>query len=238
MNNRMIKCLAICLWFIPNLCQAVYDPELKESLKCVTLFRHYEYKYRIPGDTLYSISMNETGRLHSTKKIKLVWPWTANVEGKGYFFDSKREAVAFVRAEMLAGKESIDVGCMQINLKHHPDAFRNLEQAFDPAANVAYAASFLKAKYDLLKDWHKAIAHYHSATESLGEKYKNNVIKIAANISKYTKPLREFEMKKSRKEYAEVEKKVIDTKTIPLKKQKRYKSNMMIYVPKKAGVEL
>ena len=32
---------------------------------------------------------------------------------------------------------------MQVNLGYHPDAFEDLEQAFDPTYNVAYAASFL-----------------------------------------------------------------------------------------------
>jgi soluble lytic murein transglycosylase-like protein len=210
------------------------DYELNESMKCLTLFRHYEYKHRIPGDTLYSISLNETGKLHSEKKIKLVWPWTANIEGKGYFFDSKREAVAFVRGEMLKGKESIDVGCMQINLKHHPDAFRNLEQAFDPAANIAYGASFLRSKYDALKDWHKAIAHYHSATEVLGEKYKNNIIKTASNITKFAHPFHERGVKKANITRS-IPKEKAKTNNIKTEQEKRYKSNMMIYVPKKSG---
>ena len=210
------------------------DYELNESMKCLTLFRHYEYKHRIPGDTLYSISLNETGKLHSIKKIKIVWPWTANVEGKGYFFDSKREAVSFVRSEMLKGKESIDVGCMQINLKHHPDAFRNLEQAFDPAANIAYGASFLRSKYDALKDWHKAIAHYHSATAVLGEKYKNNIIKTASNITKFAQPFYERGVKKANITPS-LQKERDKTNNINTEKEKRYKSDMMIYVPKKSG---
>jgi tetratricopeptide (TPR) repeat protein len=42
------------------------------------------------------------------------------------------------------GAKSIDVGIMQINLRHHPHAFRNLEEAFDPQLNIAYGAKFLK----------------------------------------------------------------------------------------------
>lgn len=227
-----IKILVMITPLYGGMCYADY--ELNESMKCLTLFRHYEYKNRIPGDTLYSISLNETGKLHSVKKIKLVWPWTANVEGKGYFFDSKREAVAFVRSEMLKGKESIDVGCMQINLKHHPDAFRNLEQAFDPAANIAYGAKFLRSKYDALKDWHKAIAHYHSATEGVGEKYKNNIIKTAYNIKKYTKPFLKREVKTTSIAPAS-QKERVKSNNIKTEQAKRYKSDMMIYVPKKSG---
>ena len=62
--------------------------------------------------------------------------------GRGHFYDSKAEAVAAVRAMQARGIQSIDVGCGQINLMHHPDAFANLELAFDPQANATYAARF------------------------------------------------------------------------------------------------
>ena len=38
------------------------------------------------------------------------------------------------RAAAAAGERNIDVGCMQINLMHHPDAFASLEEAFEPVA--------------------------------------------------------------------------------------------------------
>ena len=43
------------------------------------------------------------------------------------------------------GARSIDVGCMQVNLLHHADAFASLEQAFDPVANARYAADSCNA---------------------------------------------------------------------------------------------
>ncbi|MBP7190289.1 MAG: transglycosylase SLT domain-containing protein [Rickettsiaceae bacterium] len=220
---------------------ASYDEEMETSLRCMKLFKKHEYKYRIPGDTLHSISLNETGKIHSKKKIKIVWPWTANVEGKGYFFETKHEAVQFVRKQILEGKESIDVGCMQVNIKHHPTAFRDLEQAFDPKANIAYAASFLRGKYDELGDWHKAIAHYHSATKHLGEKYKDNVIKTANNIEKYIKPFREMKQVTMNTDSTKVIKKASKNKehtttSMVRVKERKYKSNMMVRIPRKQNV--
>jgi soluble lytic murein transglycosylase-like protein len=212
---------------------SAFDPELAQSLRCVSLFRHNEYKYRIPGDTLYSIALQETGRLHSQKKIKLVWPWTVNVEGKGYFFDTKREAVAFVLKQIQAGKESIDVGCMQVNLKHHPRAFKSIDQAFEPRINIAYGAEFLRSKYDQLGDWHKAIAHYHSATEALGSKYKDGVIKIAHNIEKYKDPFRNYSKNyTSNKSYNKIMERKTERMLTSKERQKKYRSNMMILVPR------
>ncbi len=66
-----------------------------------------------------------------------------DAEGQGTFYDTKPQAIAAVRALQAGGVHSIDVGCMQVNLKHHPTAFGSLEQAFDPSANADYAAQFL-----------------------------------------------------------------------------------------------
>ncbi len=71
------------------------------------------------------------------------WPWTINVAGQGFFFPTKALAVTAVRELLASGVQSIDVGCLQVNLMFHPAAFASLEQAFDPMANARYAARFL-----------------------------------------------------------------------------------------------
>jgi hypothetical protein len=67
------------------------------------------------------------------------WPWAIDADGVGQFFATKAQAVAAVAALQAQGVHSIDVGCMQVNLMHHPDAFMSLDQAFDPTANTAFA---------------------------------------------------------------------------------------------------
>ena len=62
--------------------------------------------------------------------------------GPGIFYDTKAQAVAAVRAMQARGIRSIDVGCMQVNLMHHPNAFASLEAAFDPTVNADYAGRF------------------------------------------------------------------------------------------------
>jgi len=106
------------------------------------------------------------------------WPWTINVEGEGHIYDSKAEAIAAVRAYQARGIRSIDVGCMQVNLMFHPDAFGSLEQAFDPAANAAYAARFLNELYAGAHNWQQATALYHSATPELGADYQRKVAAV------------------------------------------------------------
>lgn len=192
MFARVIFKFVLICFIMPLSAFAAIDKEVAESLKCTRMFPYHEKKHNIPADTLHSIALKESGKSHSQHKIRVVWPWAVNVGGQSHYFDSKREAVLFVRKQMLSGKENIDVGCMQINLKHHPKAFVSLEHAFDPRMNVAYGAEFLKSKHEQLGCWHKAIAHYHSATHALGFKYKQDVIKIASNMGNYKDSLRKY----------------------------------------------
>jgi hypothetical protein len=101
-----------------------------------------------------------------------------NAEGQGFFYDSKAQAVGAVRAMQASGVKSIDVGCAQINLMHHPNAFPNLDVAFDPVANTRYSAQFLKELYAQTGDWNKATAMYHSATPGIGAEYQQKVAAI------------------------------------------------------------
>ncbi|GAK45701.1 soluble lytic murein transglycosylase and related regulatory protein [Tepidicaulis marinus] len=134
----------------------------------------------IPKGLLTSISMVETGRRAPGGKVE-PWPWTINVEGRGYYYTSKAEAIRAVRRLMAAGSRSIDVGCMQVNLRFHPRAFTSLEEAFDPDANVAYAASFLSELKSRSGSWDTAAGHYHSYSPHLNRKYSARIQKVWAS---------------------------------------------------------
>ena len=147
------------------------DPLVEGARQCTQQFPAQEQANNVPTHLLAAISSVETGRWDDKLGLALPWPWTINVEGKGYYFDSKAEAIAKTSAYLHQGVTSIDVGCMQVNLKHHPHAFRTLEEAFDPATNVAYGAKFLRSNYDEEGDWIKATADYHSRTNKQGMEY-------------------------------------------------------------------
>jgi len=152
------------------------DALIEGAKQCTQYFPIKERQYGIPVHLLAAISSIETGRYHKGLGMALPWPWTINVEGKGYFFNSKAEAIAETARHIRMGKRSIDVGCMQVNLKYHPDAFANLNDAFDPEKNVDYAARFLKNNYaDLGNSWVKAAAAYHSRTPAYGNPYLKRV---------------------------------------------------------------
>ena len=73
------------------------------------------------------------------------WPWTINAEGEPHLFDTKVQAVAWVRQAQARGMRSIDIGCAQVNLMHHPTAFASLEQAFDPAPTPIMPRAFSRS---------------------------------------------------------------------------------------------
>ena len=63
--------------------------------------------------------------------------------GKGKFYPRRAAAIAAEKRPKADGVRKIDVGCIQINLYYHPEAFESREEAFDPAANSLYAADLL-----------------------------------------------------------------------------------------------
>ncbi|HJS84087.1 MAG TPA: transglycosylase SLT domain-containing protein [Acetobacteraceae bacterium] len=130
----------------------------------------------IPPGLLGAIGRVESGRRDPGSGAVEPWPWTADVDGAGSFYESKAAAIAAVRQAQGQGIRSIDVGCMQVNLQQHPDAFPSLEAAFDPVTNVAYAVRFLQSLHQQTGDWAKAAAMYHSATPSIGAEYERKVL--------------------------------------------------------------
>lgn len=130
----------------------------------------------LPDKLLPAISRVESGRLDPATRRVRAWPWTINVEGVGSFFDTKEQAVATVQALQAKGVRSIDVGCMQVNLMHHPKAFASLDEAFEPKTNAAYAAGFLAMLHRQFNDWNLATAAYHSMDPVRGEEYQRLVL--------------------------------------------------------------
>lgn len=148
------------------------DPSLETAQECTRHLPTMERLYNIPAHWLAAIASTESGRYHQRLRLSVPWPWTINVAGKGYWFDTKQEAVNAVRRYQAQGIKSIDVGCMQVNLMYHGKNFASLEQAFEPIYNISYAAKFLKQKYNDQGSWTKATAAYHSMSSRGAGYYK------------------------------------------------------------------
>jgi len=154
----------------------------KEANTCVSAIARQERAKGIPHGLLQAISLAESGRwFENTGKARgevIAWPWTVTTGGKGHFLPNRVDAVAFVQALQANGVENIDVGCMQINLKYHPNAFASIEQAFDAHTNATYAANFLKTRHAISKSWIQAAGDYHSTTPELNQGYRVKVSKL------------------------------------------------------------
>jgi hypothetical protein len=141
---------------------------------CRSAINVAEIEQRIPDAFLAAIAKVESGR--PVEGTVVAWPWTINAEGIGSFYASKEEAIAAVQSLQLRGVRSIDVGCMQVNLQQHPEAFHSLDQAFDPPTNARFAAGLLLTLFGQMGSWPLAAAAYHSQTPTIGAAYQRQVL--------------------------------------------------------------
>ncbi len=194
MRSKVIAALACWALITPALSPGVAHaqdtptppaPAASPGTQCHQAIQAAERAARVLPQLMSAIGRVESGRVDA-RGIVQPWPWTINAEGTGQYFETKEAALAAVRDLQARGVTSIDVGCMQVNLHHHPAAFASLEQAFDPAANAAYAARYLNELYAATRDWARATAFYHSATPERGNDYRR---RVAAALPRDTRRL-------------------------------------------------
>ncbi len=151
--------------------QTVVEPDAS----CEQAGRDAEREFALPIGLLGAIGRVESGRWDPTLGRVVPSPWAIDAAGQPYQSNNKAAAVQQIRALQDSGVSNIDVGCFQINLRSHPAAFSDLDQAFDPTANAQYAARFLASLHARLGSWQDAVAAYHSATPTLGVPYQHAV---------------------------------------------------------------
>ncbi|MCF6233698.1 MAG: lytic transglycosylase domain-containing protein [Rhodobacteraceae bacterium] len=138
-------------------------------------------KSHVPLDVLRAISRAETGRASSDGLQP--WPWTVNMEGTGRWFATLDEARSYVFSHFKTGARSFDVGCFQINYKWHGNAFRSIDDMFDPQINADYAAKFLTELFGEFGNWRDAAGAYHSRTPKFATKYAARYGQIKAGLT-------------------------------------------------------
>lgn len=155
-------------------------PETSEALPdrsaCVTEILAAQDKYGIPNNILLGIGLQETGHRAEGGNLT-VWPWSANAAGEGRWFKQQSKAISWVEAKLAAGVNSVDVGCMQINLRWHPTAFKSVSEGFTPEINVDYAARLLLRLRKQTGSWELAAGSYHSFTPKYRTRYLKSLRK-------------------------------------------------------------
>lgn len=181
-SSRLVEsiaaaCLALAASVLPAEAKISGIPGETDTV-CREQTARVERQEKLPGQLLSAIALAESGRWREQRGETLAWPWTVYAQGRGRYFESKAHAVAAVLELRAKGVRNIDVGCMQVNLMHHRDAFASLDAAFDPAVNVAYAARFVRDLHREVRSWSRAIAFYHSRTREKYLPYRRKVNRL------------------------------------------------------------
>ncbi len=156
---------------------------VQQSELCTAAVRQAEEHFHLPPALLLSVAKAESGRPITSSTDIRPWPWTIDADGAGIFVDSKAAGIAWMRA-LSARHNFLDVGCMQVDLRYHPNAFRSLDEAFDPVANANYAARLLNDLYygEAAANWDVAVGLYHSHSALLAAEYRDRVALMGSDL--------------------------------------------------------
>lgn len=173
----------LCLLWLTAAAPGPQDWLVRQSAQCQAAIATAEAKYKLPPGLLGTIAKVESGRPIPPLGQVQPWPWTIDADGQALFLDSRAAAVAWARLGLRRGVQYMDIGCMQVDWQLHPDAFKSLDQAFDPTANADYAARYLRSLHnDAHGDWNVAVGWYHSHTVDLAADYRDRVALVGAGI--------------------------------------------------------
>jgi soluble lytic murein transglycosylase-like protein len=131
--------------------------------------------YQVPISMLYAVGLTETGHRGSLQ------PYAMNIEGRPFFGADLDQALRRFQEARQSGARLIDVGCMQIDHHYHASHFASLQDMFQPARNVDYAAQFLKTLRAQEGSWTLAVARYHAGPDN-NPAQKQYVCAVIANM--------------------------------------------------------
>ncbi|WP_121574799.1 transglycosylase SLT domain-containing protein [Brenneria alni] len=159
-------------------------------------YQRVAYSHRVPPESLYALALQESSRKlpHGIQP----WPWSLNVQGRTYQYDSRLEAwQALQRFLKKAPHKNIDVGLGQVNWGWNGRRFSNSWDAFEPYTNLNVAAQILRECYERKPgSWLRAAGCYHhpaggaaAARYISGIKRKLAMIEPSKNISPSNVPV-------------------------------------------------
>jgi hypothetical protein len=185
--HRLAAVLLLGLLFNPfarQTADAAPHAAASPPAQCLAAIAVAQHRYDTPPGLLAVMAKVESGRPGPDGALQ-PWPWTVDADGTGILFPTKQAAIAWARHALATNAATyIDVGCLQVDLRMHPHAFRTLDDAFDPATNADYGARFLRLLHDgpAHDNWYTAIGLYHSSTPELAAIYRTQVAAVAAGL--------------------------------------------------------
>lgn len=169
-NLRQRVCLGTLALILANTllwprCATASQP----AALCETAAQQAATRHGVPLDVLRAVALVETGRARAGQWEP--WPWAIHAAGRGQWFDSRAEAIAYAKGRLNAGYRNVDLGCFQINYRWHAQEFVSIDAMMDPVRNADYAARLLAGHKTRLGAWDLAAGAYHSATPHHARRY-------------------------------------------------------------------
>jgi len=180
----LVLAVAVAVMLPPVPAAATASPPGSTPALCLDAARAAAARHGIPAGMMHAITLVETRR----KVGGLVgpWPWTLNIAGQGYWYDTRAEALAHAEREIAGGRRSVDLGCFQLNTRWHGENFNALDEMLEPALAADYAAQFLGQLFAETGDWMRAAGLYHSRTPVRARRYRGLVGRTLASLAPAT----------------------------------------------------
>lgn len=140
-------------------------------------YRRVAQQARVPANLLYAVALTESGS-QLPQGIR-PWPWTLNVNGRGYQYATRRDACAALQRFVLTtNPKRIDIGPGQINLGWNGQRFASPCDLLAPYPNLQLAARLLRQHYDRWQSWPEAAGRYHHpAGGKPAQRYRTQVLR-------------------------------------------------------------
>lgn len=185
-----------CLLF--TACLGAYSPLYAESdpmqNMCGRYIKEISTHLKVIPEIIWAVTGTESNYRGAP------WPWSANLQGKSYYFKSEKALKDFINSLSSNEKENLDVGCMQLNYRYHGWKFKDVQEMTDPQRNMVLGTMYLYELYlrekihqlsikqknpkkKMLNDlhiWAIAVGRYHSHRQNHGKKYVKAVTKHLA----------------------------------------------------------
>jgi|GEM_PF-1152043 soluble lytic murein transglycosylase-like protein len=127
--------------------------EEAEPNACRIAIRAAEVRYDLPSDLLLAMGMVESG----------LNPFAINIAGRPAQPDNVAEAELLLVDVDGKHYRDMTIGCMQLHARWHKANFGNRpERMLDAAANVDYAARYLRHLYEQEGSWRVAVGRYNA----------------------------------------------------------------------------
>lgn len=134
-----MKCKAFLLSIIFGL---VASPQVSASYVTVpNYFVSISNKTSVPADILYALAAKETNVKMNNGTVA-PWPFTLNVNGKGYWYASYEDMMTAAYEFLNEGITSIDIGLFQVNWRWNGHRVQSIEELGEPKKMALWLRKF------------------------------------------------------------------------------------------------